>query len=74
MESAELFMACESSSWGGRWTEEKLKAFEKYVNAYLTIMNKHRDRYQWKLIYFDGFAGNVKIGRSTKMPRRDSGL
>lgn len=28
-------MACESSSWGGQWTEEKLEAFEKYVNAYL---------------------------------------
>lgn len=24
-------------SWGGKWTEEKLDAFEKYVKAYLTI-------------------------------------
>ena len=47
-----------SSSWGGAWTEEKLKAFEKYVNAYLTIMNKYRGQYDWKLIYFDGFAGS----------------
>lgn len=33
-------MACEPipSSWGGTWTEEKLDALEKYVNAYLTIM------------------------------------
>ncbi len=46
------------SSWGGVWTEEKLDAFEKYVKAYLTIMNKYRDQYQWKLIYFDGFAGS----------------
>lgn len=45
-------------SWGGPWTEDKLDAFEKYVKAYLTIMNKHRDRYNWKLIYFDGFAGS----------------
>ena len=44
--------------WGGSWTEEKLDAFTKYVNAYLTIMNKNRDRYGWKLIYFDGFAGS----------------
>ena len=51
-------MACESSSWGGQWTEEKLDAFEKYVNAYLTIMNVYKERYRWKLIYFDGFAGS----------------
>ena len=43
--------------WGGKWTEEKLDAFEKYVKAYLTIMNKYRDMYGWKLLYFDGFAG-----------------
>ena len=52
------FMACEPSSWGGQWTEEKLDAFEKYVNAYLTIMNVYKERYRWKLIYFDGFAGS----------------
>lgn len=51
-------LACESSSWGGQWTEEKLDAFEKYVNAYLTIMNPNREKYHWKLIYFDGFAGS----------------
>lgn len=43
--------------WGGDWTEEKLDCFEKYVRAYLTIMNKHRDKFNWKLLYFDGFAG-----------------
>ena len=51
-------MACESASWGGQWTEEKLEAFEKYVNAYLTIMNSYREKNKWKLIYFDGFAGS----------------
>lgn len=54
----ESFLVCEPSSWGGQWTEEKLDAFEKYVNAYLTIMNAFRDKYNWKLIYFDGFAGS----------------
>ena len=44
--------------WGGDWTEEKLAAFSKYVDAYLTIMNKYRDKYNWRLIYFDGFAGS----------------
>ncbi|MDY6256385.1 MAG: hypothetical protein SPL58_00160 [Bacteroidaceae bacterium] len=44
------FLACEPSSWGGQWTEEKLDAFEKYVNAYLTIMNVYKERYRCKLI------------------------
>ncbi len=58
-EASQCMMANEPvSSWGGAWTEEKLNAFEKYVNAYLTIMNKYRDQYGWKLIYFDGFAGS----------------
>ena len=32
-EGLEVLMACESSEWGGRWTEKKLDAFENYVNA-----------------------------------------
>lgn len=51
-------MNSKNSSWGGNWTEQKLIAFEKYVKAYLTIMNNCRDTYKWKLIYFDGFAGS----------------
>ena len=52
-------MACEPNfGWGGAWTEEKLDAFEKYVKAYLTIMNAYRDKYIWKLVYVDGFAGS----------------
>lgn len=53
------------SQWGGAWTEEKLNAFEKYVNAYLTIMNKYRGQYNWKLIYFDGFAGSGSRNEET---------
>lgn len=50
------------SKWGGNWTEEKLEAFEKYVNAYLTIMNAQKQKYNgWPTtIYFDGFAGSGK--------------
>jgi len=48
------------SSWGGNWTEKKLDAFENYVNAYLTIMNSQKQKYNgWPTtIYFDGFAGS----------------
>jgi three-Cys-motif partner protein len=42
-------------TWGGAWTEKKLDAFEKYVKAYLTIMNRNS---YWETIYFDGFAGS----------------
>jgi three-Cys-motif partner protein len=44
-------------NWGGNWTEKKLQAFEKYVKAYLTIMEKNS---YWETIYFDGFAGSGK--------------
>jgi len=57
-ETSDQGMVSEPRIWGGWWTEEKLLAFEKYVRAYLTIMNKNRDRYGWKLVYFDGFAGS----------------
>jgi three-Cys-motif partner protein len=53
-------------TWGGPWTEQKLDAFEKYVNAYLTIMNKNRDKFDWKLIYFDAFAGSGKRNTAKK--------
>lgn len=49
------------NKWGGSWTEEKLDAFEKYVNAYLTIMHSTRKKCNgWpkEIIYFDGFAGS----------------
>lgn len=67
-------MACEpvSDSWGGSWTEDKLDAFEKYVNAYLTIMNAFRDKNNWKLIFFDGFAGSGS--RKEKKEEEDSVL
>lgn len=42
-------------TWGGDWTEKKLNAFSKYVNAYLSIMNRNK---YWQTIYFDGFAGS----------------
>jgi three-Cys-motif partner protein len=50
-----------TGNWGGPWTEEKLKAFEKYVEAYLTIMYSTREKLNgWpkEIIYFDGFAGS----------------
>lgn len=47
--------------FGGFWTEEKLDAFSKYVNAYLTILNKNKKKYNWTTVYFDGFSGSGDI-------------
>ena len=70
----ESMMAAEASSWGGQWTEDKLDAFEKYVKAYLTIMNSYRDKYNWKLIYFDGFAGSGSRIQPTDNNKADNRL
>jgi len=61
-----------SNTWGNSWTEDKLNAFTKYVNAYLTIMNANKKKYGWRTLYFDGFAGsgdlNKKGGISSATP------
>lgn len=58
----EIFDMSSKNNWGGSWTEQKLDCFESYVKAYLTIMNVYRDKRNWKLIYFDGFAGSGDRG------------
>lgn len=50
-------------TWGGKWTETKLDAFEKYVRAYLSIMSKNP---YWKIVYFDGFAGSGERKKSNE--------
>ncbi len=50
-------------TWGNKWTIEKLDAFKKYVNAYLTIMEPNKKRYGWKTLYFDGFAGSGDLNK-----------
>jgi len=46
------------NKFGGHWTELKIEILVEYAKAYLTIMNQFADKYNWKLIYFDGFAGS----------------
>jgi len=56
------------NNWGGNWTEQKLDAFEKYVESYLTIMIAQRKKYgNWpkRIIYFDGFAGSGSRSKET---------
>ena len=70
----EPMMVAEDFSWGGQWTEDKLDAFENYVKAYLTIMNSYRDKYSWKLLYFDGFAGSGSRTKNKDNNRAEENL
>lgn len=47
-------------TFGGDWTERKLAALEKYLEAYLTIMHKNPAAKTFKITYLDGFAGSGK--------------
>lgn len=62
-----------SDSWGGSWTKEKLDTFEEYVrNVYLKIMNHQRDKYNWKLIYLDAFAGSGSQSKGKTLEIKDA--
>jgi three-Cys-motif partner protein len=49
------------NEFGGSWTEKKIEILVDYAKAYLDIMNVYAKRYNWKLLYFDGFAGSGEI-------------
>ncbi|RKY62547.1 MAG: hypothetical protein DRP95_01345 [Candidatus Latescibacterota bacterium] len=42
----------------GRWSEEKLGLLEEYLRAYVTIMNKQKQRWLRAYHYIDAFAGS----------------
>lgn len=48
--------------WGSTWTDEKLDAFEKYVKAYLTILNNFKRQFGWRTVYIDAFVGSGSCG------------
>lgn len=50
-----------NNQFGGDWTEAKIEILVEYAKAYLIIMHKHADKFNWKLLYFDGFAGSGYI-------------
>ena len=45
------------TTFGGKWTKEKLDILEKYLNAYTTALKGEH----FRLIYMDAFAGSGKI-------------
>ncbi|SHH34065.1 three-Cys-motif partner protein [Chryseobacterium oranimense] len=49
------------NEFGGNWTENKIEILVEYARAYLTIMKKKAEEYNWQLLYFDGFAGSGEI-------------
>ncbi|MGB4769810.1 MAG: three-Cys-motif partner protein TcmP [Chitinophagaceae bacterium] len=52
--------------FGGDWTENKIEIIVEYAKAYLHIMNIYATKYNWKLLYFDGFAGSGFIKKGKK--------
>jgi len=49
------------NEFGGNWTAIKIEILVEYAKAYLEIMNVYAKRYNWRLLYFDGFAGSGEI-------------
>lgn len=49
------------NNFGGNWTTDKIEILVEYAKAYLVIMNIHAKKYNWELMYFDGFAGSGLI-------------
>lgn len=54
------------NQFGGDWTENKIEIIVEYAKAYLNIMNIYAKKYNWKLLYFDGFAGSGYIKKGKK--------
>lgn len=54
------------NKFGGDWTENKIEILVEYAKAYLTIMKVFTIKYDWKLLYFDGFAGSGFIKKGNE--------
>lgn len=46
------------NKFGGNWTQNKIEILAEYAKAYLEIMKVNKVAYNWKIMYFDGFAGS----------------
>lgn len=51
------------TSFGGAWTEQKLRALSKYLKAYTTIFKKNPKARHYSITYVDAFAGTGKLQR-----------
>ena len=58
------------NNFGGNWTDAKIEILIDYAKAYLIIMNKFAIRNNWKLLYFDGFAGSGYITKGKNENKR----
>jgi three-Cys-motif partner protein len=47
-----------TQSFGSNWTERKLSALKRYLNAYRTIFTSNEKAKYFKTIYVDAFAGS----------------
>lgn len=58
------------NNFGGNWTENKIEILVEYAGAYLQIMNSYASKNNWKLLYFDGFAGSGLIEKGNAEEHR----
>ena len=59
------------SRYGGDWTERKLEALRKYLEAYMTIFTKNQWAKRYHTIYFDAFAGcGYRSKKKRKAPEK----
>jgi len=49
-----------AQQFGGEWTQKKLEALRKYLEAYMKIMRRNPKAANFRTIYVDGFAGSGK--------------
>ncbi|MCW5933716.1 MAG: three-Cys-motif partner protein TcmP [Fimbriimonadia bacterium] len=56
--------------FGGEWTQKKLEALRKYLEAYMTIMRGNPKAANFRTVYVDGFAGSGK--RYVSEPTEDN--
>jgi len=54
--------------FGGAWTEQKLKALEKYIKAYLQIFTRNPKAQHFTRHYVDAFAGSGLRAASESQP------
>lgn len=61
-------------SFGGPWTEDKLRRIDKYLRAYMTIFERNKKAALLETYYVDAFAGTGQITSPTALNRPEGSL
>src|SRR6266568_7856019 len=61
--SRKLMTLTYQTQFGGAWTQQKLEALKKYLQAYTTIFKKNPRARFYSISYVDAFAGTGTLRR-----------